>query len=126
MANDRRLELLHHPLTVVRAALDPMAVLSNPRTEGGESLVDVTTAGGQRFTLAIDGTSKLPARVVTSGNNNVLGDVILETRFADYRDVSGPQLPSRLTSRTDDFTTADIQVATQTVDGDTGDLAGAR
>ena len=123
VSNDRRIELLHHPVTVVRAALDPMAMLSNPRTEGSESLVDVTTSGGQKVTLAIDSTTKLPTRVTNPGNNNVLGDVVIETRFADYRDVSGLQLPSRLTSATDDFVTAEIRATTQTVDGDTGDLA---
>ena len=122
VTNDRRLELLHHPLTAVRAALDPTATLANPRTEAGESLVDVTTADGPKFTLAIDTTTKLPTRVVMAGNNDVLGDVALETRFADYRDVSGLQLPARLTSATDDFVTAAIRVATQTVDGDTGSL----
>lgn len=123
VTGDRRLELLHHPLTAVRAALEPMATLANPRTEGGESLVDVTTADGRKFTLAIDGTTKLPVRVVTAANNNVLGDVVISTTFADYAEVSGLQLPARLTSRTDDFTTADIRATTQTVDGDTGDLA---
>jgi len=123
VAGDRRLELLHHPVTAVRAALDPMAMLANPRTEGSESLVDVTTADGRKFTLAIDSTTKLPARVITAGTNNVLGDVALITVFADYRDVSGLQLPSRVTSLTDDFPTAEYTFATQTVDVEAGDLA---
>jgi glyoxylase-like metal-dependent hydrolase (beta-lactamase superfamily II) len=123
VAGDRRLELLHHPVTALRAALDPMAMLANVRTEGAESLVDVTTADGRKFTLAIDSTTKLPARVITAGNNNVLGDVAIITAFADYRDVSGLQLPARVTSLTDDFPTAEYTFATQTVDGETGDLA---
>ena len=123
VAGDRRLELLHHPVTAIRAALDPMAMLANARTEGSESLVDVTTADGRKFTLAIDSTTKLPARVITAGSNNVLGDVALITVFADYRDVSGLQLPSRVTSLTDDFPTAEYTFATQTLDGETGDLA---
>jgi hypothetical protein len=91
-----------------------MAMLAHPRTEGSESLVDVTTADGRKFTLAIDSTTKLPARVITAGTNNVLGDVALITVFADYRDVSGLQLPSRVTSLTDDFPTAEYTFATQT------------
>ena len=122
-SSDRRTELLHHPITVVRAGLDPMAMLSNPRTEGSESLVDVTTAGGQKVTLAIDNTTKLPTRVTNPANNNVLGDVVISTRFADYTEVSGLQLPSKLTIATDDFVTQEITAATQTVDGDAGDLA---
>lgn len=123
VANDRRVEILHHPLTAVRAALDPMAVLANARTEGGDSLVDVTSAAGQRFTLAIDSTTKRPTRVVSRTDNTNLGDVAIETSFADYQDAGGLQLATRLTSKVDDFTTAEIRVAKQTVDGDTGDLA---
>ena len=57
-ARDRRADLYHHPLTIVRAALDPAAKLANPRTAGNERVVDVTTAGRARFTLAIDGTTE--------------------------------------------------------------------
>jgi hypothetical protein len=61
--------------------------------------------------------------VVTAGNNNLLGDVALVGRFADYRDVAGLHLPARLISATDDFVTAEIHAATQAIDGDAGDLA---
>src|SRR4051812_7221732 len=43
-AHDRRIEMLHHPITAVRAALDARAALSHSRTNGQERLVDVTTA----------------------------------------------------------------------------------
>src|SRR5205809_7972365 len=69
VAKDRRAEIYHHPLTIVRAALDPAAKLTQPRTAGNQSVVDVTTASGLAFTLAIDGTTKLPARVVSMTDN---------------------------------------------------------
>jgi glyoxylase-like metal-dependent hydrolase (beta-lactamase superfamily II) len=122
-ATDRRTELLHHPLTAVRAALDPMARVTNPRTEGSESLVDVTTASGQSFTLAIESATKLPSRVVTNADNTNLGDVAISTSFAGYQAAGGLQLPTDLTTKVDDFTTQQIKVSSQTVDGDTGDLA---
>ena len=122
-ANDRRAELLHHPITAVGAALDPMARLANPRTEGSESLLDVTTASGQAFTLAIDSTTKLPTRVVTTTDNTNLGDVAISTAFSGYQAVGGLQLPTGLSTKTDEFTTQEIEVSTQAVDGDTGDLA---
>jgi glyoxylase-like metal-dependent hydrolase (beta-lactamase superfamily II) len=123
VAKDRNAELYHHPLTIVRAALDPKAKLSNPRTAGAERVVDVTTADGVVLTLAIDGTTKLPTRVVSMTDNPNLGDVAIETSFADYQDASGFKLPSRLTTKTDNYVTAEIHVAKQTVDGDAGDLA---
>ena len=122
-ANDRRAEILHHPLTAVRAALDPMAKLANPRTEGSESIVDVSTPSGQAFTLAIDSGTKLPTRVVTRAYNTNLGDVAISTAFAGYQAAGGLQLPTELTTKTDEFTTQEIKVSMQAVDGDTGDLA---
>src|SRR6185503_12620708 len=103
--------------------LDPAAKLTNPRTLAGERIVDVTTANGLTFTLAIDTTTRLPARVVSMSENANMGDVVIETSFADYQDVSGLKLPSRLTTKTDKYTTVEIRAAKQTLDGDAGDLA---
>jgi glyoxylase-like metal-dependent hydrolase (beta-lactamase superfamily II) len=122
-ADDRRAEQLRHPITALRAALDPAAHVSNLRTEGAESVVDVRTSDGRLFTLAIDAKTKLPTRVSTPGNNVNLGDVVISTSFADYQSVGGLQLPTRLITKTDDFTTADVRVAKQSVDADAGELA---
>jgi glyoxylase-like metal-dependent hydrolase (beta-lactamase superfamily II) len=122
-AKDRRVEIYHHPLTIVRAALDPAAKLANPRSANNQRVVDVTTASGLLLTLAVDETTKLPSRVVSMTDNPNLGDVAIETTFADYQDVGGLKLPSHLTTKTDKYTTADIRIAKQTIDGDAGDLA---
>lgn len=123
VSTDRRLEFLQHPLVAVRAALEPGAMLANARTEAGESLVDVTLADGRTFTLVTNAATKLPTRIVMTGHNDVLGDVTLQMRVTDYGDVSGLQLPARLTSATDDFVTTEIRAATQTVDAEIGNLA---
>ncbi|OFW17059.1 MAG: hypothetical protein A3F70_17285 [Acidobacteria bacterium RIFCSPLOWO2_12_FULL_67_14] len=122
-AADRRAERYHHPLAAVRAALDPMARLTNPRTEGGESLVDVTAADGTAFTLAIDAMTKLPTRVITRTDNTNLGDVAMATTFDGYQASGGLQVPARLTTRMDDLTVAEIRVSSTTIGGDAGDLA---
>lgn len=121
-AAGRRAELFHHPLVAVRAALDPAAVRTNLRTEGSETLLDVTAAD-QPFTLAVDSTTKLPTRVMTRTYNVNLGDVVITTTFDGYQDVGGLQLPARLTSRTDEFTTAEVRVTSQAVDAAIDDLA---
>ena len=123
VAKDRRAEFYHHPLALVQAALDSSSTLSNARAAGNERVVDVTTAYGGRLTLAIDGASKLPTRVVSMADNVNLGDVAIETTFGDYQDAGGLKLPSRLTTKTDNYTTADIHVTKQTLDAPTGDLA---
>ena len=122
-ADERRAEFLRYPITAVRAALDPAAHVTNTRSENGESSVQVVTSGGQAFTLVIDATTKLPARVTTEGNHVNLGDVTIATAFADYQNVGGLQLPARLTTKMDDFTTAEVRAVKQVVDADAGDLA---
>jgi len=121
-ARDRRIELLHHPITIVRAALDPAARVANLRMNGGDELVDITTAKGDQLTLAVDGTTKLPSRVTSMINNPNMGDVALTTAFADYEDVNGLKLPKHLTTNIDRYLQFDLQVSNNAVDGDTGDL----
>lgn len=122
VAHVRRAEFYHHPITIVRAALDPTTMLTNLRTSNSLTLVDLTTANGLTLTLAVDGATRLPAHVLSKTAHPNLGDVALETNFGQYQDVSGVKLPSRLTTKTDQYTTADIRATRQTIDGDAGDL----
>jgi glyoxylase-like metal-dependent hydrolase (beta-lactamase superfamily II) len=119
----RKVEMLRHPLTIVRAALDPAAKLSNARTQGSERLVDIGLPTGPTVTLAVDAATRLPTRVVWMTDVGLVGDAPIETRFADYRAVDGLQLPTRFTTRTDRWLTADIRIRQQAVNGDTGNLA---
>ena len=123
VARDRRAEIFHHPLTLIRAALDPAAKLSKFAIAGSERVVDVTLPDGLLVTLAVDATTKLPTRAVSMTDNPNLGDVAIVTTFADYQDVSGLKLPARLTTKTDKYTTATVHVTKQTIDGNTVDLA---
>jgi glyoxylase-like metal-dependent hydrolase (beta-lactamase superfamily II) len=122
-SQDRKRDFYHHPLTIVRAALDPAAKLSNPQTSGSDRSVDITTANGLVATLTIDGTTALPKAVSSKSYHANLGDVVITTTFADYQDVNGLKLPSKLTSKIDDFTTAEIRAGKQSIDADVGDLA---
>jgi hypothetical protein len=122
-ARDRRLELLQHPITIVRAALDAGTKLANVRTDGNEDLVDVTTATGDALTLGIDRITHVPSRVTYMSDNANMGDVAIVTRLADYEDVGGVKLPRRLTTMMDKYLQFDLQVSKNTVDADVGDLA---
>ena len=122
-ARDRRVELLHHPIVVVRVALDPAAKLANPRTDGSDQLVDITTAGGDSVTLAVDTTTHLPSRVISMSDNANMGDVAIVTAFSDYEDVNGVKLPRRLTTMMDKYLQFDLQVSKNTLDGNVADLA---
>ncbi len=122
-ARDRRTELYHHPLTMTRLLLDPATKVSNVRTEGGQRIADIAAANGLAFTLAIDGTSHQPLRVSSKASNPNLGDVTIATSFAGYQSVNGLTLPTQLTTKLDDYQTAEMRVAKQTIDADTGDLS---
>lgn len=122
VARDRTADVFHHPLTIVRAALGPDARLTNARTAGNERVVDLEAAAGPKFTLAIDSASHLPTRVVSMTDNTNLGDVAIETSFADYQDVGAVKAPTRFVSRTDRYRTATLRVTRQAVDVQAGDL----
>jgi hypothetical protein len=100
-ARQRRLEMLAHPLTIVRAALDPGTTLSNLRKQGNLQLVDVTVRQGDTLTLAVNGTSNLPAWVSYVGPNVNLGDVTYRTAFTGYVPEKGIQLPTGLATTID-------------------------
>ncbi len=120
---DRRIELRHHPITILRAALDSEVTLNALQAKAGERLVDITLPGGDVLTLGIDASTHLPTRVVSKVDNANMGDVAIETRFSDYEDVGGLKLPRRLTTRMDQYPQFDLQVSKNTLDGDVSDLA---
>ncbi len=122
-ARDRRNELLHHPVTFLREILDTEVTLSNLRVRAGERLVDVAMPSGDTLTLGIDAATRLPTRVISMVANPNMGDVAIETRFADYEDAGGLKLPRRLTTKMDQYLQLDLQVSRNTIDGDVSDLA---
>jgi glyoxylase-like metal-dependent hydrolase (beta-lactamase superfamily II) len=93
-ARQRRVELLAHPVTIVRAALDASTKLSNVRKQGNLQLLDVTLRQGDVLTLAVNATTNLPAWVSYVGPNANLGDVTYRTAFAGYVPEKGVQLPT--------------------------------
>lgn len=122
-AKDRFAELHHHPVVLVRAALGEGATLANARTEGTEQLVDITLPGGGPFTLALDATTHVPTRIRSMAAHPNLGDVVIQTAFEDYAEVSGIRMPTRLITKTDRFKTAELRLARATMNGDAGDIA---
>jgi hypothetical protein len=121
-ARDRRVEIFHHPVTVLRAALDPNAKLGNLRTLNDVQRIDVTTVNGDVVTLDIDRATKMPLRVTSMSYNANLGDVAIETNFADYASVNGLKLPSHLITKIDKYPQFDLRVTRNIVDSDAGNL----
>jgi glyoxylase-like metal-dependent hydrolase (beta-lactamase superfamily II) len=93
-ARARRMDMLAHPLTIVRAALDPASKLSNRRAERGLLLADVTIPEGDVLTLAVDAQTGLPAWVQWVGPDANLGDLTHRAAFTGYAPVGGLRLPT--------------------------------
>src|SRR5207237_765236 len=66
VAKDRRMEIYHHPIGALRAALGQGSQVSNARKQGNDDVVDIATAQGAKFSLFVDSGTKLPAPVVTA------------------------------------------------------------
>ena len=100
---------LHHPLVpVARRARAGTRTSRRSAPRAAERLVDVTTDAGP-ITLVV-GADGRPTRIQSPGSHINLGDVTLTTTFADYADAGGLQLPTRLATKVDDFTTGTYQV----------------
>jgi hypothetical protein len=124
VARDRRVELLQHPLVVVREVLDdPGTKLSGYRASGNQEIVEIETSKGEKLTLAVDSGSKLPSRVTSMSDNANMGDVAIDTTFSGYDSVGGLQLPKRITTTIDKYPQFDLTVSKNTIDGDAGDIA---
>ena len=119
---DRRREMLHHPLSIVRAALDPGAHLSNLRREGSIQLMDIATGKGETLTLGV-GADNLPVSVRSMADNDNLGDVAIETTFSNYESVDGIQLPRQLSTKIDQYPQFELRVTKNTLDDPNIDLA---
>jgi hypothetical protein len=121
---DRRVEMLHHPLVIVREALDgPQVKVTGVRTAGNQTVLEIETGKDEHLTLAIDATTKLPSRMTSMSYNANLGDVAIDTTFADYETVDGVKLPKRITTKIDKYPQFDVRVTKNTLDADSGDLA---
>lgn len=122
VVRDRRLDGLLHPLTAVRAALDPAARLANLREVQGEHSVEVTTAVGDNFTLTVDSLNR-PASVSMAVHHPNLGDTTRKTVFGAYENLDGVRLPKRLVTTLDRWVEYDIGVMKNTLDADLSALA---
>jgi glyoxylase-like metal-dependent hydrolase (beta-lactamase superfamily II) len=124
-ARQRRVELLAHPITIVRAALDARTKLSNFRKQADLQLIDVTVQQGDTLTLAVNATSNLPAWVSYVGPNPNLGDVTYRTAFAGYVPEKGIQLPTGIATTIDfrNVVQSKLYVDRNIVDGAIDDLS---
>jgi glyoxylase-like metal-dependent hydrolase (beta-lactamase superfamily II) len=100
-ARARRMEMLAHPVAIVRAALDPKARLGGRRASGNTELLEVTIPEGDTLTLAVDTRSGLPVSVSWVGPDTNLGDVTYRATFTGYQPVGGLLMPTGVNTTID-------------------------
>jgi hypothetical protein len=121
----RRIEMLAHPVVLVRAILEQRARVSNLRNSEGLDLVDILTAEGDKLTMAVDRASRLPAWISWVARNENLGDLAFRMHFTGYLPVKGVMLPNGFNTVIDfrNISQNKLYVDANTVDGEIPDLA---
>lgn len=124
VAVHRRMEMLANPIVAIRAALDRGSTLSSRRYEGPNSLVDVETADGAKFTLAVSDATGLPIWTRWIEPHENLGELTLRAEFSGYEPVDGILLPMSFNTVSDfkDTVMLRLHVDRYIVDGEIEDL----
>lgn len=123
VAAERRIEMLHHPLVLLRAAMQPGARLANRRVQSGYEVIDLTTAERDIVSLGFDPAFGMLTMAWSPSYQRNLGDVTVETGFYRYVEERGLRLPLRIVSRLDRFPQNDLQVTSNVLDADSRELA---
>ena len=120
-----RIEMLTHPIGLIRAALERGAVVDNLRNQGNQQLVDIRTDDGDIFTLGIDVETNLPAWVRWMASDQTLRDVTYRMAFTGYVPINGVKMPSGFRTVIDfrNVVQRTLYVNRNTVDGPIDDLA---
>ncbi len=114
-------ELLYHPIGVLQQAVAAEAKVVAITTPQGR-LFRITT-GNNEVDLFVDPATSLPAMTLKYVSHPMLGDVLLETEFDDWREVDGVKLPMHIAQRLDGrWTISDIRLTSAQVNADVGDL----
>jgi glyoxylase-like metal-dependent hydrolase (beta-lactamase superfamily II) len=72
-------------------------------------VITFADSDGAQIALYLDAQTRRLSKLETLADNAVLGDVVAEIVFSDYRPVNGVQLPHRVVNRTAGEVTQDLQ-----------------
>lgn len=99
------------PHGFVKAALAAGPTVSSRRVGGRDFTVVSFTARKQFRVEAFVNQQNLIERIVTWVANPILGDTLIETTFADYRDFGGVRFPTGIVQQQGGFPTLEVTVA---------------
>ena len=108
---DRQHQLWITPHGVIKAAMKHNATVQ-AQTEGGKKLTTISfTVPGQLKVKALVNDKDLVEKVDSWNTNPVLGDMLTETTYADYKDFGGVQFPTKITQKQGGFPILDLTVS---------------
>jgi glyoxylase-like metal-dependent hydrolase (beta-lactamase superfamily II) len=115
-------ELLYHPVGLLQQALAAEAKVVTLTTPQGP-LFRINTRNNE-VDLFVDPATRLPLMTLKYVHHPMLGDVLVETEYGDWRDVDGVKLPMHIVQRIDErWPLSDIRLTSAQVNADVGDLA---
>jgi glyoxylase-like metal-dependent hydrolase (beta-lactamase superfamily II) len=118
----RRQEHFHHPLVLLRAALEPGTEVQTAASQQGHHVLRVRLAPGDSFQLWLDRRTHLPARIRSVRYDTNLGDVIHETSYSHWASSDGLRLPGRQVTRYAGSVIAEYDFARNLATADPADL----
>jgi glyoxylase-like metal-dependent hydrolase (beta-lactamase superfamily II) len=108
---DRLHQLWITPHGVIKAAMKHNATVQT-QTEGGKKITIISFAvPGEIKVKAFVNDRDLVEKVESLTTNPVLGDMLTETTYADYKDFGGVQFPTKITQKAGGFPTLDLAVS---------------
>ena len=123
VAAARRQEHFHHPLVLIRAALEPGAEIQSAGTREGHHVLRIKLTPADSFQLWLDRKTHLPARIRSTRYDVNLGDVLMESTFSNWAPSGTLQLPTRMTSRFGGIIIFEFDIPRSTVGTEPIDLA---
>src|SRR5262249_25714904 len=110
-AADRMQQLWLTPHGVVKAAMAHNATVQ-AQTEGGKKMTAISFAvPGQLKVKALVNENNLIEKVEAWSPNPVLGDMLTETTYTDYKDFGGVQFPTKIMQKQGSFPTLELTVS---------------
>jgi glyoxylase-like metal-dependent hydrolase (beta-lactamase superfamily II) len=108
---DRLHQLWVTPHGVIKAAVKHNATVQ-PQTDGGKKATMISlTVPGQLNIKATVNDRNLVEKVESWNTNPVLGDMLTETTYADYKDFGGVQFPTRIAQKQGGHPTLDLTIS---------------
>jgi glyoxylase-like metal-dependent hydrolase (beta-lactamase superfamily II) len=108
---DRLHQLWISPHGVIKAAMKHNATVET-QTDGGKktTIIAFAVPGQLKVKAFVNGRNQVE-KVESWNTNPVLGDMLTETIYADYKDFGGVQFPTKITQKQAGFPTLDLTVS---------------